>query len=282
MNATAEPNAVDRAAAYYDSPDADEFYFRVWGGEDIHIGLYHAPTDTIREAGRRTVERMVLQLAGLPANSRILDIGSGYGGSARHIAKECGLLVTCLNLSTVQNERNRAMNQEAGLGQLIEVVDGNFEALPFADASFDAVWSQDAILHSADRPLVLREVDRVLTPGGRFVFTDPMQADHANPENLRPVLDRIHLDSLGSFAFYREQAEKLGWTERAIDDLSGHLTEHYTRVKNELTQRDAELDAFCSSEYRERMKLGLQHWIDAGQRGDLAWGILHFEKTAAK
>jgi len=278
MDTSAAANAVERAAAYYDSPDADEFYFRVWGGEDIHIGLYDKASDTIGEAGRRTVERMLRHLEGLPSGAHLLDIGSGYGGSARHIARAKGWRVTCLNLSVVQNERNREMNREAGLDDLIEVVDGNFEALPFPDGVFDAVWSQDAILHSADRPRVLGEVDRVLRAGGRFIFTDPMQADHARTGDLRPVLDRIHLDSLGSFAFYRQQGERLGWVERAMEDLSEHLTEHYTRVKAELIRRDTELDAFCSRAYRERMQRGLQHWIDAGGRGDLAWGILDFAK----
>ncbi len=59
----------------------------------------------------------------------------------------------------------------------IDVVDGSFDDLPFEANSFDAVWSQDAILHAPDRKAVLDEVARVLKPGGQFIFTDPMQAD---------------------------------------------------------------------------------------------------------
>lgn len=276
MSAASPETAVGRAEAYYDSPDADEFYFRVWGGEDIHIGLYRGPQDPIPEASRRTVERMAEKLADLPKGASVLDIGSGYGGSARHLAKKFGLRVTCLNLSKVQNDRNRQRNLEVGLEGLIDVVDGNFEDLPFPDNQFAAVWSQDAILHSGDRLKVFDEVGRVLQPGGSFLFTDPMQSEHADPQRLKPVLDRIHLDSLGSFAFYRRAAADRGWKEAGIEALSENLTAHYSRVKAELEAREEELDAFCSRDYRVRMKEGLQHWIDAGQRGDLAWGILHF------
>jgi ubiquinone/menaquinone biosynthesis C-methylase UbiE len=45
----------------------------------------------------------------------------------------------------------------------------------------------------------MTEVDRVLKPGGELVFTDPMQADDCPDGVLQPVLDRIHLESLGSF-----------------------------------------------------------------------------------
>ncbi|MGF1655741.1 MAG: SAM-dependent methyltransferase [Verrucomicrobiales bacterium] len=273
--------AVSRAEAYYDSPDADEFYYRVWGGEDIHVGIYESPEEPIATASRRTVERMIGRLSGLKESARILDIGSGYGGSARHIVNSTPHTVVCLNLSKVQNERNRAMNQEQGLSKCIEVVDGNFEDLPFEPSSFDAVWSQDAILHSADRMRVIHQVARILRPGGDFVFTDPMQADTADPQSLQPVLERIHLDSLGSFAFYRQAAAQVDWKEVLIEDLSEQLTMHYTRVRAELEKRDQELSSFCSRGYRERMKIGLGHWIEAGRRHDLSWGILHFQKKAA-
>ena len=275
-----ETTAAQRAQVYYDSPDADTFYYHVWGGEDIHIGLYSSPKISIREASRRTIERMAAQLTKIPSGARLLDIGSGYGGSARYLARHHGLHVTCLNLSTVQNVRNRKANQECGMETSIEVVDGNFENPPFANAFFDVVWSQDAILHSANRLKVFAEVNRILKPGGHFIFTDPMQTESADPKQLRPVLDRIHLESLGSITFYRDAAARMGWSEIDMVDLSPNLPVHYARIKEELERREEELAALCSGAYREKMKTGLQHWINAGRQGALRWGLLHFRKTA--
>lgn len=273
--------AVETARAYYNSDDADNFYFHVWGGEDIHIGLYRSEYEAIKDASRRTVEHMADKLNGVTKSSRFIDLGSGYGGSARYLCQRYACHVTALNLSEIENQRNRGINQQQGLSGNIEVIDGSFEHIPLArNEIFDFAWSQDAILHSGQRADVFTEVNRVLKPGGEFIFTDPMQADDCPPGVLNPVLDRIHLESLGSFAFYRQQAERLGWHELEVIDLTPQLIMHYTRVRQELVKRRDELNGVVSDEYIDRMIKGLGHWVDAGDNGYLSWGIMHFRKPA--
>jgi sarcosine/dimethylglycine N-methyltransferase len=271
-------SVVRTARDYYNSDDADRFYFRIWGGEDIHIGLYESPDEDIRRASERTVAAMAERLERLDGETRVVDLGAGYGGAARWLAQKAGCKVACVNLSEIQNERNRERSVAAGLGNRIEVVDGSFEDIPYGDASFEVAWSQDSLLHSGERERVLREVDRVLVPGGEFIFTDPMQADNCPPGVLDPVLARIHLDSLGSIAFYRGAAARLGWEECGIIDLTHQLVRHYSRVRKELTARRDDLVPEVSPAYIDRMVQGLSHWIAAGERGHLAWGILHFRK----
>jgi len=272
------PTAVTRAKEYYDSPDADEFYYRVWGGEDIHVGMYLKAGEAISEASERTVRHMAHKIKRFLPGTQVLDIGSGYGGSARYLAREKGYRVICLNLSEAQNQRNREMNLEQGQSVLVDVIDGNFEDLPFDDASFDVVWSQDAILHSGRRQRVFEEVDRVLRPGGEFVFTDPMQTEDADPETIRPVLERIDLEGLGSPEVYEAYAEGLNWEIVDKELLPAQLGMHYTTVLNTLVSREHELVQWCSLDYLERMKNGLRLWIDAGENNDLTWGFFHFRK----
>ena len=264
------------AEAYYDSSDADAFYFQVWGGEDIHIGIYERPDEPIADASHRSVERLAERLD-LKKGDHVLDLGAGYGGAARHLARRYGCRVTCLNLSEVQNERNRRLTEKQGLTEQVTVVQGSFESLPFRDRSFDHLWSQDSFLHAGDKRRVFEEARRVLRPGGKLVFTDPMQADDAPDEALGPVLDRIHLDHMGSFGLYRSIAESLQLGFSSID-LSGHLPVHYGRVREELLRRRAELEAAASPAYLDRMVAGLGHWVDAGGAGHLAWGILEMAK----
>ena len=271
---------VKTAQTYYNSPDADNFYYHVWGGEDIHIGLYDPPSEDVGPASARTVETMAAHLRSLGPESRVIDVGAGYGGAARYLARRYGCHVTCLNLSEAQNERNREKNAEQGLADRIEVIDGSFEDIPSLDDSFDVAWSQDAILHSGRRARVLDEVDRVLKPGGEIIFTDPMQADDVPEGVLQPVLDRIHLDSLGSIGFYREQARRLGWSEVEVIEMTHQLVNHYTRVGDELRSRREELTSWVSDDYIDRMLNGLQNWVSAGKSGYLAWGILHFRKES--
>jgi sarcosine/dimethylglycine N-methyltransferase len=272
--------AVDTARTYYNSSDADSFYHEIWGGEDIHIGLYNGLDDEIAAASQRTVAAMAESLGDrLRPGTRVVDLGAGYGGAARWLADRHDCRVTCVNLSEVQNDRNRAINGAKGCRDRVVVLDGSFEAIPCGDGEFDVAWSQDSILHSGDRPRVFREIDRVLKPGADIVFTDPMQADTCPPGVLGPVLDRIHLSSLGSIGYYRALARDLGWEEVRVRDLTEHLVLHYTHVRRALRRRRDELESKVSAAYVDRMLLGLEHWIEAGSRHYLAWGILHFRKA---
>lgn len=268
--------AVRTAQEYYNSDDADNFYFTIWGGEDIRVGIYHSENEPIFDASRRTVEHMAEKLTGLDSESRVLDIGAGYGGSARYLAKTYGCEVVALNLSEVENERDRQMNAEQGLDHLIDVVDASFEDLPYPDNSFDFVWSQDAMLHSGERAKVIDEVVRVLKPGGEFVFTDPMQSDSCPEGVLQPILDRIHLETLGSPGFYRERAARLGMAELDYEDHHEQLPNHYGRVLRETGAREDELAGVVSQSYIDNMKKGLGHWVEGGRNGYLEWGIFHF------
>ena len=279
QNCMAYSSAVNTAREYYNSDSADKFYATIWGGEDIHIGLYNQPQgDDIREASHRTVEK-IASLVNLNENSQVLDIGSGYGGAARHLAKTFGCRVICLNLSEVQNERNRKLNKIQGLDSQIKVVDGNFEDIPEEDESFDLVWSQDAILHSGNRLRVFREVQRVLKRKGEFIFTDPMQSDNCPDGVLKPVLDRIHLDSLGSVVFYRKALAAIGFKEIQFIDLSEQLVNHYSHVLQVIEKECELVISACGQNYIDRMKVGLRHWIEKGQQSYLTWGILHFCKN---
>lgn len=271
--------ATQTARDYYNSADADAFYAEIWGGEDIHVGIYASADEPIRDASIRTVDHLAQRLEPLDEHTKVLDIGAGYGGAARRIAKMHGCHVTCLNLAEAENERNRAFTKDAGLKDKITVLDGSFEDIPAEADSFDAVWCQDAILHSGDRVRVLKEVNRVLRHGGKFVFTDPMRSDDCPEGVLDPILARIHLPDLGSPGFYKGQAEKLGWRDLGYQDMTDQLTRHYTRVL-ETTEAEADrLKGKVSPEYIERMKAGLRHWIEGGKAGHLAWGVFLFEKA---
>lgn len=158
------------------------------------------------------------------------------------------------------------------------MTDGSFEAIPFADNEYDAVVSQDAILHSGHREQVIQEVARVLKAGGDFVFTDPMQSNDCPEGVLQPVLDRIHLETLGSIGFYQQTANSLDLETVNTIEMTDQLINHYSYVLRNLESRHDEMVKVCDAEYIERMKMGLQHWIDAGKKGYLSWGILHFRK----
>ena len=83
----ARSETVAKAESYYDSKEADEFYKNFWGGEDIHIGLYTTLSDDVAKASHRTVVTMAEELGGLGRQSKVIDLGAGYGGSARYLCE---------------------------------------------------------------------------------------------------------------------------------------------------------------------------------------------------
>lgn len=276
---TNRSEAVERAEEYYDSAEADAFYKTIWGGEDIHIGLYRSDSEPIAEASRRTVEEMARRIPDCGPDTRILDLGAGYGGSARYLAKAFGCRVTCLNLSETQNALNRELTERAGLDDLISVVHGDFENIPETDGSYDVVWSQDAILHSGRRERVLDEIARVLTGDGQLVFTDPMQADDCPDGVLQPILDRIQLSTLASFRFYRHELGARGFREVHIEPLTEQLRMHYFRVGQALRDNYDQAVKLSGQSYVDNMLKGLQHWVDGADKGYLSWGIMDFRKN---
>lgn len=272
-----ENKLVEITKEYYNSQDADEFYHTVWGGEDIHIGIYDG-SNTIKEASRETVVQMAEEINHITDIDRLLDLGAGYGGAARYLADRFGCHVDCLNLSTTENQRNVEKNRKQGLDHLINVIEGNFEDLPFEDAKYDVVWSQDAMLHSNQKYKVFEEASRVLKPGGIFIFTDPMQADDCPDGVLDAVLKRIHLEEMGSMAKYRGFADQLGLMEMRTIDMPEQLVNHYSNVLKGLQTHYDKVIENVSKEYADNMQQGLKHWVDAGNQGYLNWGIMKFKK----
>jgi sarcosine/dimethylglycine N-methyltransferase len=64
-------------------------------------------------------------------------------------------------------------------------------------------------------------------------------------------------------------------------DMTDNLVTHYSRVREELEGGRDALVGKVSDAYVERMITGLGHWIEAGRRGYLRWGILHFHKPTS-
>lgn len=94
---------------------------------------------------------------------RVLDVGSGQGIDVAHYAR-AGARATGIDLTPRHVELARA--HLAALGLDAEVVEGDAEALPFPDGAFDRVSSNGVLHHTPDMAAALREVARVLRPGG--------------------------------------------------------------------------------------------------------------------
>jgi SAM-dependent methyltransferase len=112
---------------------------------------------------------------GVKEGQRVLEVACGSGGTAVHIAGRCGVSVVGVDINEAAVLGATARARAGGVHDRAEfrVVDAD-APLPFADESFDVLFCNDAINHLRDRTKVLSDWRRVLRPGGRCLYTDPI------------------------------------------------------------------------------------------------------------
>ena len=142
-------------------------------GKDVHT--LQAPElamlEDFHSLGRFATAALV-DLAQIGPSDRVLDAGTGIGGTARLIASERGARVAAVDITPEYCDVAEWLNDAVGLGDLIEVRTADVTELPFDDASFDVVVSQHVQMNVADKRRLYAEARRVLVPGGRLALWD--------------------------------------------------------------------------------------------------------------
>jgi sarcosine/dimethylglycine N-methyltransferase len=263
---------------YYNSKDANYFYQNIWSPDYTHVGSYKNEDVGIEEASIAMIKRMVRLIPKIKKSTKFLDLGSGYGGTARFIAKTYECSITCVNISEIQNDINNKLNKEAELDEKITVVKANFEKLPFQRDSFDLVWSQDAFLHSDQKELVFREVSRVINNEGRFIFTDFVKSEDCPQEVLQPILDRLQLKDLGTLKQYDRLARSVDLAKVYNKEMPDMMIIHYRKVLEKLHSEYKSITKKVSKKYIDDMMEGLQFWIDGAEAGHISWALFQYQK----
>lgn len=203
--------------------------------------------------------RHFAERAGVKANSEVLEVGSGSGGPAVWLAQELGCLVTGVDLNDhgVRNATELARERGLEVRTRFQVVDAS-GALPFEDERFDAILSNDAMCHIANRAGVLRDWYRLLRPGGRMLFTDALV--------ITGVVSHEEIAIRSSIGFYLYVSP--GANERLIREAGLELldVEDVTANAAEIAgrRRDARArhrDAMVALEGEENFD-GLQRFLD--------------------
>lgn len=170
------------------------------------------------------------ELAGR-GDARLLDLGCGAGHVSFHVAPLVAEVVA-YDLSQQMLDVVAGAAVERGFNNIV-TERGAAERLPFADASFDFVFSRYSAHHWSDLGLALREVRRVLKPGGVAAFVDVMSPGS-------PLLDT-----------YLQSVEVLRDTSHVRDYSAG-----------EWLQQVSEAGLFTRSHTRQRLRLEYTSWVE--------------------
>jgi ubiquinone/menaquinone biosynthesis C-methylase UbiE len=111
----------------------------------------------------------------LTRDSSVLEVGCGSGGYAVHLVESVGCHIVGVDVNASGVRKANELAQARGVASQVsfEQCDAT-KRLPFDEATFDAVFSNDVLCHLAGRAEVLAEMYRVLRPGGRMVFSDAL------------------------------------------------------------------------------------------------------------
>ncbi len=265
---------VATAREYYNSA-VHEMYKECWGGENHHLGLFDE-TDDFFEAAQKANENLVSKLS-VDGESVILDLGSGFCGLPRYLAKNtpCKKVVG-LNISEKENECARDKNASEKLDQKIEVIDGDFNQMPFKDSSFKIMVSQESMLHSPDKGALLEECARVLQQGGQFVFSDILEMSSLSREEAERIYSRIKVPHLSSFDFYENKLKEVGFEVKEVQDLgSRNLGKSYQSVHDNVLSKKEELiqEKGIPEEVVENALNGLKFWVEKAFEDKIGWGL---------
>ena len=207
-------------ARHYD--ELDPYYRQLWG-EHVHHGLWTARGRSLGEATEDLV-RHVVQRGGIGEGSAVCDIGSGYGATARLLAREVGARVTAVTVSAAQHAA--ALTAEP-VTPPPDYRLGDFLETRFPSGSFDVAIAVESLSHMPDLGAALAEVRRILRPGGRFVACVWLAGDAASGWRERHLLEPIRregrLARLATTAEIHAALGAAGLTLERFDDLSSRV-----------------------------------------------------------
>ncbi len=170
----------------------------------------------------------IIERAGLRPGDRMLDIGTGSGYVARLAVPKVRWTGTVTGLDLNEGMLQVAKELSTLVEPPIDWVKGDAHDLPFPDASFDAVTCQFGVQYFPARRTALKEIHRVIAPGGRFLFSVFRSTVH-NP-GWAPLIESLdrHIGShagdifrsifsLGSMDQVRSLMQQSGWRNYTIN-----------------------------------------------------------------
>ena len=146
--------------------------------EDLH------PVDEFHIRGS-VATRELIELSAFTPDMHIIDVGCGVGGSTRRLSHESGCRVTGIDLSDEYIDAAERLTELFNMQDRVQFKAASALELPFDDNSFDGAWSIQMNMNVEDKLTWLKEVHRVLKPGGRAILYEV--CGHKNTPQYFPV-----------------------------------------------------------------------------------------------
>ena len=170
--------------------------------------------------GGLTATDELAQGARIRNGSRVADFCAGLGGTVRYLAHRYGANVTGIELTPARVAGAQELTKRVGLQEIARVIEGNVLEVPLADASMDAVVSQEAFCHVPDLKKALIEAFRILRKDGGMVVTDWIANESLTADDAQLMWDGMAIQPLRSISDYCHLVESSGLRVLSATDLT--------------------------------------------------------------
>ena len=274
-------SAFDTSAIADHYNELDVFYRELWG-EHVHHGFWVTGQESPDAAVRRLID-VVAQEAQIKAGAKVLDIGCGYGGTARQLAQQYGAEVTGITLSSAQYHYAKSVTAGSNPTYLL----ADWLSSDFAPQSFEAAVSIEGSEHMPDREEFFRRAHNVLQPGGRFVVSAWLSREGPTLLErawlLRPICDEGRIPHLPTRKELIASAKAAGFELVNSQECSKAVSRTWGIILRRMIGR-----LLCDSRYRAFLVDPQRHnrifaltvvrlWL-AYKTGTMRYGILTLQR----
>jgi cyclopropane fatty-acyl-phospholipid synthase-like methyltransferase len=260
---------VDEVGEFYD----DVAWLTDILGGNIHVGYWRDDDDRtpLLEAINRFTD-IIGDKLGLRAGEHLLDVGCGAGVPAIRLGQRTDARITAITNSDWHLGEASRRVKAAGLRGQVRIEHGDAAALSYPDGTFDAVLALESLPHAADRGQWVREMLRVLRPGGRAVLTDLTQEVPLTEEECE-ILQSYTLATPLPALDFMELVRRSGFQIVEFVNCSAHTKRSHGAYYERVVQWRTELAATQGAETVDALLEGMLP-INAIFQGKLGYAIV--------
>lgn len=223
-------SATEQIIEFYEKAGMD--YTHWSSGFNMHLGFYRSHLNPLNR--EKMLEQMNIEIAkrlkiDLQDNPFLIDLGCGTGAVSRTIAKNySNAIIKGVTIVPSHVELASKLNKQENLNEQIEIIEGDYTNLPFANGLTDGVWAVESACHAEgrDKKNLIREMARVLKSGGRFAIADCFIKQPEKEFNIlikrsyESVCDYWAVPEMPVLESFVESLQNEGFQEILVEDIS--------------------------------------------------------------
>jgi tocopherol O-methyltransferase len=250
------------------------FYQLLWGAH-IHHG-YWEDGESPAEAQMKLVECLAARLE-VARDHRVLDIGSGLGGSACWLAKTFGCSVLGLTLSPVQVQAAEKRASDEGVSHLVSFREHDANQLDLSPETFDRIWIIECSEHIHDKQAFFRDCAGLLSPGGRLGLCVWLKGDASGPEAdqlVGEIREAMLCPSLLTMEEQTSMLKQAGFGSVVADNITTNVQPTWEHCNKLVSNPLAQMFLFTKGSKLRRFVDSFKLMEKGYREGAMAYGMI--------